>query len=52
MLKTPFMVKAVKKLPTIREKSMQHLGRRQLEEYVFDSCRSILAQVKSKSLYI
>jgi hypothetical protein len=31
------MLQAVKKLSTIREKTLQHLGRRQLEEYMFDA---------------
>jgi hypothetical protein len=31
------MLKAVKKLSTIREKTLQHLGRCQLEEYMFDA---------------
>jgi hypothetical protein len=35
-LKTSFKLKAPKKLSTIR-KTLQHLGRRQLEEYMFDA---------------
>jgi hypothetical protein len=30
------MLKAVKKLSTIKKQTLQHLGRRQLEEHMFD----------------
>jgi hypothetical protein len=50
MLKTPFMLKAVKKLSTIREKTLQHLGRRQLEESMSDAFMPVFCVLVVESL--
>jgi hypothetical protein len=50
MLKTPFMLKAVKKIINNKRKTLQHLGRRQLEEYMFDAFMPVFCVLAVKIL--